>query len=399
MDKHSFLRRIQANIRTYTMIIALVLVWVFFGMMTEGIFFAPRNMSNLFRQMSIIGFLACGMVLVLVTAGIDLSVGSVTGFVSVIVAYLQAYLLTEPIARMFPNLSIQGQAVIISAIAVLAGLLVGMAIGMWHGFAIAYLGIPAFIVTLGGLLIFRGGVLGITRGKTIVPIVEPFKAIAQEYVPNTLSWILAIIMIALILFMTNYGRQKKKQFGFPLGPVWKDYLKSVVISLLVVLYVMVMNDYRGIPIPVLLLIVIAAIIHYISRNTRFGRYVYALGGNREAAKLSGVDIRKNTFKVYALMGFMSGMSGIVLTGYVAAGTIGGGTNYELDAIASCVIGGVSLSGGSGSIVGALIGATFMASVVNGMSVMNMDVFWQNIIKGIILILAVYMDVSTKKRNG
>ena len=381
------------------MIIALLLIWLLFGMMTDGIFFAPRNMSNLFRQMSIIGFLACGMVLVLVTAGIDLSVGSVTGFVSVIVAYLQAYILTKPIADIFPNLPIQGQAVIISAIAVIAGLLVGIAIGMWHGFAIAYLGIPAFIVTLGGLLIFRGGVLGITRGKTIVPILEPFKVIAQGYLPNSISWIIAIFMVVLIFFMANFSRQKKKQFGFPLDPLWKDYVKSMVISLLVLLYVTVMNDYRGIPIPVLLLIITAAIIHYISRNTRFGRYVYALGGNREAAKLSGVDIRQNTFRVYALMGLMSGMSGIVLTGYVAAGTIGGGTNYELDAIASCVIGGVSLSGGSGSIVGALIGATFMASVVNGMSVMNMDVFWQNIIKGIILILAVYMDVSTKKRNG
>ncbi len=381
------------------MIIALVLIWILFGALTDGIFFASRNMSNLFRQMSIIGFLACGMVLVLVTAGIDLSVGAITGFVSVITAYLQAYILAGPIANLFPSLSLQAHAVIISGIAVVAGLMVGTAIGMWHGFAIAYLGIPAFIVTLGGQLIFRGGILGITRGKTIVPIVEPFKAIAQGYLPRTLSWVIAVILIGLIFFMTYHGRSRKKQFGFPLDSIWKDYVKSVVISLLVILYVSVMNDYRGIPIPVLVLIVTAAIIHYISRNTKFGRYVYALGGNREAAKLSGVNILRNTFKVYALMGFLSAISGIVLTGYVAAGTIGGGTNYELDAIASCVIGGVSLSGGSGSIVGALIGATVMASVVNGMSVMNMDVFWQNIIKGIILILAVYMDVATKKRNG
>lgn len=396
---HTLLRKVQANIRTYTMIIALIIIWLFFGIMTDGIFFASRNMSNLFRQMSIIGFLSCGMVLVLVTGGIDLSVGSVTGFVSVIVAYLQAYTLPGVIQKWMPAASFQTQAVVITCITVVVGLLVGLAIGMWQGTAIAYLGVPAFIVTLGGQLIFRGGVLGITRGKTIVPILEPFKAIAQGYLPNGIGLTIAIALIVLIMLNPMRSRAKKRQYGFPLDPLWKDYLKGTFFSVLVLAYVLVMNSYRGIQNPVLLLIVIAVIINYISRNTRFGRYVYALGGNKEAARLSGVDIRKNTFLVYALMGLLCGVSGIVLTGYVAAGTIGGGTNYELDAIASCVIGGVSLAGGAGSIVGALIGSTVMASLVNGMSVMNMDVFWQNIIKGIILILAVYMDVATKKRNG
>lgn len=396
---HTLLRKVQANIRTYTMIIALIIIWLFFGIMTDGIFFASRNMSNLFRQMSIIGFLSCGMVLVLVTGGIDLSVGSVTGFVSVIVAYLQAYTLPGVIQKWMPAASFQTQAVVITCITVVVGLLVGLAIGMWQGTAIAYLGVPAFIVTLGGQLIFRGGVLGITRGKTIVPILEPFKAIAQGYLPNGIGLTIAIALIVLIMLNPMRSRAKKRQYGFPLDPLWKDYLKGTFFSVLVLAYVLVMNSYRGIQNPVLLLIVTAVIINYISRNTRFGRYVYALGGNKEAARLSGVDIKKNTFLVYALMGLLCGVSGIVLTGYVAAGTIGGGTNYELDAIASCVIGGVSLAGGAGSIVGALIGSTVMASLVNGMSVMNMDVFWQNIIKGIILILAVYMDVATKKRNG
>lgn len=397
--KNSFLHKIQDNIRTYTMIIALVVIWMLFGLMTDGIFFAPRNMSNLFRQMSIIGFLACGMVLILVTGGIDLSVGAITGFVSVIVAYLQALILPNMLQGMAGNMSMQAQGILITCVSVFIGLLVGLLIGMWQGYAISYLGIPAFILTLGGQLIFRGGILGITRGKTIVPILDPFKAIAQGYLPKGIGWGLAVVVVAFILVSIYSSRIKKNRFGFPLDFLWKDYLKGAVICVLVILYVSVMNAYRGIPNPVLLLIITAIIINYISQNTRFGRYVYALGGNREAAKLSGVNIKKNTLYVYALMGLLSGVSGIVLTGYVAAGTIGGGVNYELDAIASCVIGGVSLSGGSGSIVGALIGATVMASIVNGMSVMNMDVFWQNIIKGIILILAVYMDVATKKRNG
>ena len=190
-----------------------------------------------------------------------------------------------------------------------------------------------------------------------------------------------------------------KKIGLQQDTLMKDYAKSVIVSAFVLLYVIVMNSYRGIQNPVLLLVVIAFITNYISKNTRFGRYIYALGGNREATRLSGIDIKKNTFLVYGLMGILSGVSGIVLTGYIAAGTIEGGMNYELDAIASCVIGGVSLSGGSGSVIGALIGAVVMASLVNGMSVMNMDVFWQNIVKGIILILAVYVDVNTKRKNA
>lgn len=397
--KQLVISRIRANIRTYTMVLALIFIWILFGILTKGVFFAPRNISNLFRQMTMIGYLACGMLLVLVTGGIDLSVGSVTGFVCVIVAYLQANILPALLVAWLPNSSLAFQSSIITIIAVISGLLVGLAAGVAQGYTIAYLGVPAFIVTLGGQLIFRGGVLGITRGKTIVPIVEPFKNIAQGYISRTTGIIITFIIIALIFLGTALNRRKLKKIGLQQDTLMKDYAKSVIVSAFVLLYVIVMNSYRGIQNPVLLLVVIAFITNYISKNTRFGRYIYALGGNREATRLSGIDIKKNTFLVYGLMGILSGVSGIVLTGYIAAGTIAGGMNYELDAIASCVIGGVSLSGGSGSVIGALIGAVVMASLVNGMSVMNMDVFWQNIVKGIILILAVYVDVNTKRKNA
>ena len=396
--KQLVISRIRANIRTYTMVLALIFIWILFGILTKGVFFAPRNISNLFRQMTMIGYLACGMLLVLVTGGIDLSVGSVTGFVCVIVAYLQANILPALLVTWLPNSSLAFQSSIITIIAVISGLLVGLAAGVAQGYTIAYLGVPAFIVTLGGQLIFRGGVLGITRGKTIVPIVEPFKNIAQGYISRTTGIIITFIIIALIFLGTVLNRRKLKKIGLQPDTLMKDYVKSVIVSAFVLLYVIVMNSYRGIQNPVLLLVVIAFITNYVSKNTRFGRYIYALGGNREATRLSGIDIKKNTFLVYGLMGILSGVSGIVLTGYIAAGTIAGGMNYELDAIASCVIGGVSLSGGSGSVIGALIGAVVMASLVNGMSVMNMDVFWQNIVKGIILILAVYVDVNTKRKN-
>lgn len=397
--KQLVISRIRANIRTYTMVLALIFIWILFGILTKGVFFAPRNISNLFRQMTMIGYLACGMLLVLVTGGIDLSVGSVTGFVCVIVAYLQANILPALLVTWLPNSSLAFQSSIITIIAVISGLLVGLAAGVAQGYTIAYLGVPAFIVTLGGQLIFRGGVLGITRGKTIVPIVEPFKNIAQGYISRTTGIIITFIIIALIFLGTVLNRRKLKKIGLQPDTLMKDYVKSVIVSAFVLLYVIVMNSYRGIQNPVLLLVVIAFITNYVSKNTRFGRYIYALGGNREATRLSGIDIKKNTFLVYGLMGILSGVSGIVLTGYIAAGTIAGGMNYELDAIASCVIGGVSLSGGSGSVIGALIGAVVMASLVNGMSVMNMDVFWQNIVKGIILILAVYVDVNTKRKNA
>jgi D-xylose transport system permease protein len=157
-----------------------------------------------------------------------------------------------------------------------------------------------------------------------------------------------------------------------------------------------MNEYRGLQIPVFILAVVAAIIAYITNNTRFGRYAYAIGGNREATRLSGINIPKNIFLIFVLMGLLCGVAGIILTGYVAAGTIGAGLNYELDAIASCILGGTSTLGGVGTVYGAVMGSLIMASLANGMSVMNMDIFWQYIIKGLVLILAVYIDVATKK---
>jgi len=398
IEKNKILEKIRLNLRTYTMIIALLLIWLFFGFFTDWIFFKPRNLSNLFRQMSIIGFLATGMVMVIVTGGIDLSVGSVTGFVSAIVAYLQAYLLPGLLIHILPNASIMERGIVSTVIAVISGLLVGLIVGIWQGSIIAYLKVPAFIVTLGGMLIFRGGVLGVTAGKTIVPIEDSFRMIAQGYISKSLGYILAVTIILFIFSFSLRGRQTKKAYGFSLRPLWMDIGQSTIFSMIVIGYVFIMNSYRGVQIPVLILAIVALIMTYVANNTRFGRYVYALGGNLEATRLSGINIKKTTFKVYALMGLLSGAAGIVLTGYVAAGTTGGGTNYELDTIASCVIGGTSLMGGSGSIIGALVGATVMASLVNGMSVMNMDIFWQYIVKGMVLIFAVYIDVTSKKKT-
>lgn len=389
---------IQKNIKTYTMILALALIWLFFGFMTDWIFFSPRNLSNLFRQMTIVSFLSIGMVLIIVTGNIDLSVGSAVGLVSAITAYLQAILLPPLLESIMPATDIIVRGLVSTGLTIFIGLLVGVFIGIWQGWIVAYLGVPAFIVTLGGMLIFRGGVLGITQGKTIVPIEDSFRLIAQGYLPNNIGIAIGIFTICAIFFMHFKNRRLKKEYGFPLPPLITDILKATFFSALVMLFVLVMNSYRGIPNPVLLMAMVALLFAYICNNTKLGRHAYALGGNREATRLSGINIRKNVFTVFVLMGALCGVSGIVLTGYVAAGTTGGGVNYELEAIAACVIGGTSLMGGEGRIFGAIVGSLIMASLLNGMSVMNMPIFWQFIIRGLVLILAVYVDVLSKRNK-
>jgi D-xylose transport system permease protein len=200
----------------------------------------------------------------------------------------------------------------------------------------------------------------------------------------------------IIFIMTFSTRARQKQFGFTLSPYWRDLLKAILASLGFFVYVVIMNIYRGVQVPVLLLAVVVVVMSYLANSTRFGRYSYAIGGNPEATRLSGVNIKKNLFLIFVLMGALCAVAGIVLTGYVAAGTIGAGTNYELDAIASCILGGTSPLGGSGTIVGAILGSLIIASLANGMSVMNVAPFWQYIVRGSVLILAVYLDVATKK---
>ncbi len=391
-------KMIRQNMKTYTMILALALIWLFFGFMTDWIFFSARNMSNLFRQMTIVSFLSIGMVMIIVTGNIDLSVGSVVGLVSAVTAYLQAVLLPPLLESMMPGADILMRGLVSTGITIILGLVVGILIGVWQGWIVAYLGVPAFIVTLGGMLIFRGGVLGVTQGKTIVPIEDSFRLIAQGYLPRNIGMILRITAVVILFLLTLRSRKLRKEYGFDQVPLYADLLKASFFSAIIMIFVFVMNSYRGIPNPVLLMAVVALIFTYITNNTKLGRHAYALGGNLEATRLSGINIRQNIFTVFVLMGALCGVSGIVLTGYVAAGTTGGGVNYELEAIAACVIGGTSLMGGEGKIFGALVGSLIMASLLNGMSVMNMPAFWQFIIRGLVLILAVYVDVLSKKKK-
>ena len=381
-------KRVRQNIQTYTIILALVGIWILFTVLTKGAFMTPQNFSNLFRQMTVTSFLAIGMVLVIVTGGIDLSVGKAAGFVSVICAFLQARFWVDSIPISNPYL--------MAAASVLVGLIVGTAWGAAQGALIAYLRIPPFIATLGGLFIARGLILWRTEGKTIPANQVGFSYIAQGYLSDWIGWVLAALVVIFLFFNMFSSRSRKVRYGVELPPIAFDLLTTSFFAVLVMVYVFMVNRYNGVQVPVALLAVASVIMTYVSNNTRFGRYTYAIGGNREAARLSGIDIKKTLFLVYTLMGFLVGVGGVVLASYVGYGTIAAGEGYELDAIASAILGGTSTLGGVGTVFGALIGALIMSSLSTGLQMMNVAPFVQYLVKGMVLVLAVLLDVSFKK---
>jgi D-xylose transport system permease protein len=381
-------KQFRANLRTYGLIIATIVIWGFFFAVTDGGYLGPQNFSNLFRQMSVTAILSVGMVLVIVTGNIDLSVGNFAGFISVVVAKLQ----NDVWRIVLPD-----QPLLAAVLSVLIGLAVGILFGILQAYVIAYLRVAAFIVTLGGMWVFKGFLLIVTEGKTIAANQPYFSAIGQGYLPPLVGWIVAAAVVVLLFYNMFMSRQKKRQYGFEIGSIYTDLLKTSLLSVLLVVYVFYVNQYHGIQVPVLILAVVAVVVSYVSNNTRFGRYAYAIGGNREAARLSGVNVPRNIFTIFVLMGFLSAISGIMLASYVGYGTIAAGNGYELVAIAACFLGGVSPAGGAGTIFGAMIGALIMASLTNGLQIMNFPAAWQYVVQGIILVLAVLGDVALRKR--
>ncbi len=384
-----FIQSIRRNIQTYTLLIAVVVIWAIFAFLTQGSYLMAQNISNLFRQMSVTAFLSLGMVLVIVTGGIDLSVGKLAGFVSVVCAYLQYFVWYS----LFPD-----QPYLSAALSVICGLLVGTAAGALQGYFIAFQGLPAFIVTLGGMWLFNGLILWRTAGKTIAAHQEGFSFIGQGYIPATGGWIIFAIILAFLLWNVFSSRRGKQKYGFALRPLYMDMVNVAIPAVLIAAYILSVNSYQGIPFPVLLLAIMALVMMYIANNTRFGRYVYAIGGNREAARLSGINITSVLFRVFVLMGFMCGVGGIVLASYVGYGTIAAGQGYELDAIAACILGGTSPLGGVGTIPGALIGALIIGSLTTGLQMMNVAPAWQFVVKAVILVLAVLVDYYFKKNR-
>lgn len=389
-DTVSFLKKqVKENIQTYAILIALVFIWVLFTILTDGLYVGSQNFSNLFRQMTITSFLAIGMVLIIVTGNIDLSVGKVAGFVSVVAAKFQ-----DDIWFQF----LPDNPVLTTILTIIIAIAVGTLFEMVQGYLVAYLNVPSFIVTLGGSWILNGAILVVTQGKTIAANQPLFSYIAQGYLSPMLGWIMAAIIIAALFFSMIQRRRNRVKYGFEPSPLALDVVKMIFYSILILTYVSIVNNFKGVQFPVFLLAIAVVVMSYISTNTRVGRYAYAIGGNREAARLSGVNIKKNIFIVFVMMGVLCGVGGVVLASYVGYGTIAAGQGYELDAIASCILGGTSTLGGVGTIFGAIIGALIMASLTSGLQMMNVTAAWQYILKGIVLVLAVLADVYLKKKK-
>lgn len=369
-----------ARYKILALLLAISAIWLFFFFLTQGAFLTPRNLSNLLRQMSITGLLSCGMVFVIIAGEIDLSVGSLLGLVGGVGAILD-FTYHMPIV-----------------LTVLLVLLLGVALGLFNGYLSTYQRIPSFIVGLGGMLAFRGVLLGITGGSTIAPVSDQLVYIGQGYLPPLAGDVLAALLFVALTLLTVRQRQDRMRYQLALAPRWQDVTKVVAIGLVLLGFVTTLNAYGGIPVPVLLLLAILGIFTYIANQTVFGRRIYAVGSNMEATRLSGVNVNRVKLAIFGLMGLMCAFGGLVNTARLAAGSPSAGTMGELDAIAACFIGGTSMRGGSGTVFGAVIGALVMASLDNGMSMLDVDAFWQMIVKGSILVLAVWIDVISGSKR-
>ncbi|MBL0051146.1 MAG: sugar ABC transporter permease [Bacteroidetes bacterium] len=357
------------NVRSLTLIAALACICIVFHFATDEVFLSARNFSNLMRQASVVGIVACGMVMIIVSREIDLSAGSAVALAGGLAAIANVQFQMHP------------------AMAIGVALAAGLLIGAINGLLVAYTRIPAFIVTLGGLLVYRGLIKGFTQGETIGPVSEGFQMFGTGFVPSYIVYVVLAISIGYFLYNAFNNFKNKNMI---------NAIKYIVFSLLAIAFIMMFLNYKGLPVPVLIVLIVALVVSFVMENVPFGRYIFAIGGNREAAFYSGINIRKQIFRVYILMGLLIAIAGIVYTAQLGSATSAAARNLELDVIAACVIGGCSLLGGRGNIFDALCGALIMASLDNGMSLLNVQDYIQDVIKGVILVLAVGIDMLNKK---
>ena len=391
-----FLRQADINNRMLAMIIALLVIWVTLNIMTDGIFFTARNMYNLAVQSSVVGIMATGMVLVIVSRHIDLSVGSLLGFTGMVIAYLQVHVFPLGAVWNWP-------------LTILCGLALGGLVGLWQGWWIAYRGVPSFVTTLAGLLMFRGAAYLVTDGRTVAPMDRTYQILGggiDGSIGATWSWILAGVAIAWMLTNTILVRRSCQKYGFKVKPLWVQMLFLAIGIALVCGFVMVMNAYykprteipRGIPVPVLIMILVVLGMSLLAKTTRFGRYVFAIGGNPEAAELSGIAVKRITTLVFMVMGILCAVAGVITTARLNAGANSMGTMAELNVIAAAVIGGTSLAGGQGTIYGAILGAVVMQSLDSGMVLLGISSAMRQVVIGAVLVIAVWFDVVYNKNK-
>ncbi len=418
----NFLHATEIDQRLLGMVAALLLIWIGFHYYGEfvngfGAFLTSRNLWNLTVQTASIAVMATGMVLVIVTRHIDLSVGSILGLCAMVMGLTQARWLPEMVGLGWGGTWI---------IAIAAGLLAGALVGAFHGFLIAYAQIPSFIVTLGGLLVWRGVAYLLARGETISPLDPTFNLLGggpYGSIGAFWSWVVGIVACILIIWGIYQSRIQRQRFRFPTRPIWAEIVVGVLGCLLVIGFVLIVNAYgwprgivrqyaaeqgievpeggifisHGFAIPVLILLAVGIFMTFLTTRTRFGRYVFAIGGNPEAAELAGINVRFMTVKVFALMGMLAGIAAVISSARLNSATNSLGTLDELYVIASAVIGGTSLSGGIGTIYGAIIGALLMQSLQTGMVLIGFDSAIQQVVVGSVLVLAVFIDTIYRRR--
>ncbi|MHA1546313.1 MAG: sugar ABC transporter permease, partial [Alphaproteobacteria bacterium] len=397
--------------RLLGMIIALFIIWVGFDLMTDGRFLTPRNLFNLSVQTASVAIMATGMVFVIVLRNIDLSVGAMLGVIAMVMGVVQTEIIPAWLGFNHP-------ATWVITISVGVGL--GAIIGAVQGYVIAYLAVPAFIVTLGGLLVWRGAAWWVTTGRTVAPLDKNFVLLGggvEGTLGAPLSWLVGAVAIVLVVVMLALARRQRHRYGFPLKPIWAEVTIGGMFALLIAGFVWVMNIYpvpiraarriyaakgldippdgidltHGIAIPVVVLVIVAIVITFIARRTRFGRFIFATGGNPDAAALAGINTKWLTMQVFMLMGVLCAIGAVVASARLRSAANDLGTLDELRVIAAAVIGGTSLSGGIGTIYGAVLGAVVMQSLQSGMALVGVDTSLQSIIIGIVLVVAVWAD--------
>jgi D-xylose transport system permease protein len=415
----NLLRTLEISPRLVGMLVALAVIWTGFHIASGGAFLTPRNLWNLSVQTASIAVMTCGMVLIIVTRNIDLSVGSMLGFIGMVVGIVQARYLPE-------MLGLEHPATWLVAVAVAVG--VGFVLGALQGSLIAYLAIPSFIVTLGGLLVWRGAAWWVTQGQTVAPMDSRFRPIGggiEGAIGANASLAIGVLGCTLVLVAIVWARMRREKFGFQQRPLWAEYVTGALVCGAVLGAVAVANAYplplavarrvteaaggtwpaggvfiaHGLAIPVLIAIAVGIAITILAKRMRFGRYVYAIGGNPDAADLSGVNTKRILTLVYGLMGALVGIAACISTARLNAATNSAGTLDELYVIAAAVIGGTSLAGGVGTIVGAMLGALIMQSLQSGMVLLGVDTPLQSIVVGLVLIIAVWLDGVYNRRIG
>jgi putative multiple sugar transport system permease protein len=374
------------GLKQYSMFFFLILVGGFFQFLTNGVFLRPLNVTNMILQNSHILILAIGMLMVIVLGHIDLSVGSVAAFIGATVAILIVNNGMNPF------------------LAIILCLILGGVIGAWQGFWVAYVKVPAFIVTLAGMLIFRGLTIVVLGGRTISSFPTAFRALSAGFLPDVLggsdihlttllAGVLTVLVIVVILLI---GRKKRVSYGFEVPSIATVVIQLMMISGAVMVFSYTLASHAGVPNVLFILVCLIVIYYFATTKMKVGRYLYAIGGNEKAAKLSGIKTQKVVFWTFVNMGVLAALSGLIFSARLNASTASAGDLFELNAIAACFIGGASSSGGVGKVTGAIIGGLVMAIINNGMSILGVGVDWQQAIMGLVLLSAVAVDVYNKK---